>query len=142
MRRLVSIALAAGGYGVLEASNAAQGLELASRHRPDIVVLDLGLPDADGSEIIRRIRQWSQLPILVISAAGDEDRKIKALDEGATDYFAKPFETTELLSRIGAVVRKGPPPDEDPLGVIDLGGEIQIDLPARSVTVRGRPVHL
>ena len=142
LRRVVSVALAAAGYGVLEASNATQGLVLASRHRPDILVLDLGLPDSDGSEVIRRIRQWSRLPILVISAAGDEDRKSKVLDEGATDYFAKPFETSELLSRIRAVLRKGSQPDEDPLGVIDLGGEIQIDLPARSVTVRGRPVHL
>jgi two-component system KDP operon response regulator KdpE len=142
MRRLVSVALAASDYGVLEAPSTAQGVELASRHRPDIVVLDLGSPDPDGAEVIRRIRRLSQLPILVISEASDEERKAKALEEGATEYFAKPFEMAELLSRIRAVLRKRPLPDEDRARVVDLGGEIQIDLPARSVIVRGRHVHL
>jgi two-component system KDP operon response regulator KdpE len=142
MRRLVIVPLAAWGYGVLEASNAAQGIELASRHRPDIVVLALGLPDASGSEVIRRIRRSSEVPIIAISTAWDEDTKVKALDDGATDYLPKPFDTTELISRVRSALGKGPPTDEAAPGVVDLGGEIQIDLPARSVTARGRPVHL
>jgi two-component system KDP operon response regulator KdpE len=142
MRRLVSVALAGSDYGVLEAPSTAQGVELASRHRPDIVVLDLGSPDPDGSEVIRRLRRLSQLPILVISETSDEEQRKKALEEGATEYFAKPFEMAELLSRIRAVLRKRPQPDEDRDHVVDLGGEIQIDLPARSVIVRGRHVHL
>ncbi len=142
-RRLVSVALAASDYGVLEASSAAQGVELASRHRPDIVVLDLASEDADGSEVIRRIRHWSQLPILVISAASDEERRVKAPEDGgATEYVTKPFEMAELSSRIQSVLRKGPQPDEDRARIVDLGGEIQIDLPARSVIARGRYVHL
>ncbi len=150
-RRFIRIALAASGYGVLEAANAAQGAALAARHRPDLVVVDLSFPQsdradgangADGAEVIRRMRLSSHVPILAFSAAWDEGEKARALDEGATDYLAKPFDPPELVSRVRLALGKSLPLDEGAPGVVDLGDDIHIDLPARNVTVRGRPVHL
>jgi two-component system KDP operon response regulator KdpE len=141
MRQFVSMVLNfASGYGVLEASTAAQTIELTSRHRPDVILLDLRLPDADGSDVTRRIRQRSQVPIIVISAAWDEVAKVKALDEGANDFLVKPFTASDLMARIRAVIR-AEPADSQPT-IVDLGDEIHIDLTGRSVVARGRPVHL
>jgi two-component system KDP operon response regulator KdpE len=141
-RRFVSATLSASGYGVLEASSAAQGIELTSRHRPDVVVVDLDLPDANGSEVARRIRQWSQVPIIAISSARDEAAKTAALGDGANEYLSKPFGTADLMGRVRAALRGGPSPDDDEPGVVDLGDEIHIDLPARTVLARGKLVHL
>jgi two-component system KDP operon response regulator KdpE len=147
-RRFIRVALAASGYGVLEASNAAQGAALAARHRPDLVVVDLSFPQSDradgaeGAEVVRRMRLSSHVPILAFSAAGDEGEKARALGEGATDYLAKPFDPPELVSRVRVALGKSLPLDEAAPGVVDLGDDIHVDLPARNVTVRGRPVHL
>jgi two-component system KDP operon response regulator KdpE len=143
MRTFVSIALEAQGYRTLEAATAGDGIQLARDLRPDLVLLDLGLPDADGSEVIRRIREWSRMPILIISARGQEESKVKALDEGADDYLTKPFGAAELMARIrvalrnAAHTRKGADP-----GVVQLGPDIRVDLDNRLVHVRGSEVHL
>jgi two-component system, OmpR family, KDP operon response regulator KdpE len=141
MRMFVRIALEAYGYRVLEASKAADGIRQASKHAPDLVLLDLGLPDADGSHVIRRIREWSNLPILVISARGAEQSKVSALDEGADDYLTKPFGAAELMARVRVALRKGRPRDV-PTDVVHVGDDIRVDLARRVVFVRGKEVHL
>lgn len=105
MRRFLRPALESQGYRVLEASTAAEGLVQASSYNPDLVLLDLGLPDADGVDVTRRLREWSGVPILVISARGQERDKIAALDAGADDYLTKPFGTGELLARLRVAQR-------------------------------------
>jgi two-component system KDP operon response regulator KdpE len=142
MRTFVSIALAAYGYRMLEASTAADGIRQASEYRPDLVLLDLGLPDRDGSEVIRRIREWSRMPILVISARGREESKVKALDEGADDYLTKPFGAAELMARIRVALRNAAHGKDDVPGVLQLGDEVRVDLSKRTVVVRGEEVHL
>ena len=141
MRTFVSIALAAHGYRMIEASSAAEGIRCATEYRPDLVLLDLGLPDADGSEVTRRIREWSRMPILVISARGQEDSKVKALDDGADDYLTKPFGAAELMARIRVALRNASYAKAEP-GVVNLGPDIRVDLASRVVVVRGHEVHL
>ncbi len=140
MRTFVRIALESQGFQMLEASTAAEGIRQARSYRPDLVLLDLGLPDADGSQVTRRIREYSSVPILVISARGTEESKVKALDEGADDYLTKPFGSAELMARIRVALRKVAS-RETPL-VVRIGDDIQIDLAHRSVTLRGDEVHL
>jgi two-component system KDP operon response regulator KdpE len=142
MRTFARIALAAHGYRAIEAGTAADGIRLAAKHRPDIVLLDLGLPDADGSEVTRRIREWSTVPILVISARGSEAAKVKALDEGADDYMTKPFGAAEMMARIRVALRNASRSRADPIRVIQIGEDVRVDLPRHSVTVRGKDVHL
>ncbi len=142
MRTLARIALAAHGYRAIEARTAAEGIRLAAKHRPDLVLLDLGLPDADGSEVTRRIREWSTVPILVISARGSEAAKVKALDEGADDFMTKPFGAAEMMARIRVALRNASRSKADPIGVVQIGEDIRVDLPRHWVTVRGQQVHL
>ncbi len=142
MRTFVRIALEAYGFQTLEASTAAEGLRQAAAHVPDLVLLDLGLPDADGGEVTRRIREWSNLPILIISARGTEASKVRALDEGADDYITKPFGAAELMARIRVALRKAGPAREVPADVIHVGKDIRVDLARRIVVVRGKEVHL
>lgn len=142
MRMFVGIAMAAHGYRMLEASTASEGIRQALEYRPDLVLLDLGLPDADGSEVIRRIREWSRMPILVISARGREVSKVKALDEGADDYLTKPFGAAELMARIRVALRNATYAQGATPGVIQLGTEIRIDLASRAVSARGKEIHL
>jgi two-component system KDP operon response regulator KdpE len=142
MRTFVSIALAAYGYRMLEAATAAEGIRQALEYRPDLVLLDLGLPDRDGSEVIRRIREWSRMPILVISARGREESKVKALDEGADDYLTKPFGAAELMARIRVALRNAGHSKDDAPGVLQLGEDVRVDLAKRTVVVRGDEVHL
>ncbi len=141
MRTFVRIALEAYGYATLEASTAADGIRQAAAHVPDLVLLDLGLPDADGSEVTRRIREWSNLPILIISARGAEASKVKALDEGADDSITKPFGAAELMARVRVALRKAGPRDV-PADVVHVGHEIRVDLANKIVVVRGKEVHL
>jgi two-component system, OmpR family, KDP operon response regulator KdpE len=141
MRTFVSIALAAHGYRMVEAATAAEGLKQAFAFRPDLVLLDLGLPDGDGSEVIRRLREWTRLPILVISARGNEASKVSALDEGADDYLTKPFGAAELMARIRVALRNASPGRESPTAVY-LSQDVRVDLVNRLVTVRGEDVHL
>jgi two-component system KDP operon response regulator KdpE len=141
MRTFVKIALEAYGFTTLEAATAEDGIRQAAAHVPDIVLLDLGLPDGDGSEVTRRIREWSSLPILVISARDAEASKVKALDEGADDYITKPFGAAELMARVRVALRKAAP-RETPADVVQIGTEIRVDMRNRVVVVRDEEVHL
>jgi two-component system, OmpR family, KDP operon response regulator KdpE len=142
MRKFVRIALESHDYRVLEASSAAEGIQQASVHTPDLVLLDLGLPDGDGMQVTRRLREWSPVPILVISARGQEDSKVKALDEGADDYLTKPFGAAELLARIRVALRHAARSRETVSTVVTIGDDVRVDLAKRVVVVRGDEVHL
>ena len=108
IRRFLRATLAAEGYRFQEALTGEEGLAQAAAHQPDLILLDLGLPDIDGLEVIRRLREWNRAPILILSARGQENDKIAALDLGADDYVAKPFAVGELLARIRAALRRRP----------------------------------
>ena len=138
--RSLRAALESHGYQVRSAANGTSALEACTTERPDVVLLDLALPGLDGVEVCRRIRNWSRVPILVISARVHEAQKVRALDAGADDYITKPFGTEELLARIRAALRRDQARlDEAP--IIHAGGLV-IDLLARRVTVDDREVHL
>jgi two-component system KDP operon response regulator KdpE len=137
--RGLTIVLRGAGYTVEAASSRAAALSSLSNRPPDALVLDLVLPDGDGVTVCRDIRQWSRLPILVLSAVGDEREKVRALDAGADDYVTKPFGTAELLARLRAVLRRSPDAGHDTLVEI---GELVIDLEDRVVRREGREVHL
>jgi two-component system KDP operon response regulator KdpE len=138
--RSLRAALESHGYRVRSAPNGALALEACAAERPDVVLLDLALPGMDGIEVCRRLRNWSRVPILVVSARVLEAQKVLALDAGADDYITKPFGTEELLARIRAALRRDQARrDEEP--IIQADGLV-IDLVARRVTVDGREVHL
>ncbi len=132
LRRLLHATLAAEGFRVIEAESARRGLIEAASHKPDLVILDLGLPDAEGHTVVRGIREWSSLPIVVLSARVDEQQKIAALDAGADDYVTKPFAVGELLARVRAALRRAArPADVDrPLQL----GRVTINLTQRTAT--------
>jgi two-component system, OmpR family, KDP operon response regulator KdpE len=140
LRRFLRASLAANGYRCLEAETAEQGLAQTAAMNPDLILLDLGLPDRSGVEVTRCIREWSRIPIIVISARGQETDKIEALDAGADDYLTKPFSVGELLARIRAALRRVTPTDsgESRFAI----GEIVVDLYRRRVTLSGEEVHL
>jgi len=142
MRKFVRITLVANGYGVIEAATAAEGAQQAAAHTPDLVLLDLGLPDVDGSEVIRRIREWSPMPIIVISARGKEEAKVVALDQGADDYVTKPFGAAELMARVRVALRHAARVAGVQEAVVQIGDGIRVDLARRVVEVRGEEVHL
>src|SRR5919199_6829847 len=138
--RSLRAALESHGYRVRSAANGATALEACAAERPDVVLLDLALPGMDGVEVCRRLRSWSRMPILVVSARVHESQKVQALDAGADDYITKPFGTEELLARIRAALRRDQARrDEAP--IIHNGGLV-IDLLARRGRVDGRGVHL
>jgi two-component system, OmpR family, KDP operon response regulator KdpE len=139
-RRSLSTYLVRRGYRVDEAATAAEALRAWDAHRPDVILLDLGLPDLDGVDVIRHIRRAATTPIIVVSARGDERDKIAGLDAGADDYLSKPFSVGELEARIHAVMRRLGGPDGDPDGRLRLG-QIELDPARRAVTVAGSPVH-
>lgn len=139
IRRLLRVTLESGGYTVREAENATLGLQEVAHQAPDGIVLDLGLPDLDGVEVIRRLREWSRVPVLVLSVREGEEDKIAALDAGADDYLTKPFGGRELLARVRAILRRAPAASEAALVKF---GEIEIDLAARVVRRAGTEVHL
>ena len=142
MRKFIRITLTANGYGVIEASAAAEAIQQAAAHTPDLVLLDLGLPDADGSEVIVRIREWSTMPILVISARGKEESKVRARDAGADDYVTKPFGAAELMARVRVALRHAARVAGAPEAVVEIGEGIRVDLVRRIVEVRGQEIHL
>ena len=140
MRKFLRATLDSHGYDVLLAETAREGIAMATQHTPDVVLLDLGLPDADGLDVTRELRGWSKVPIIVISARGREDDKVEALDAGADDYLTKPFGVNELLARL-RVVQRRMAGTESTTGVLEIG-ELVIDVPRHVVTVRGTTVHL
>lgn len=139
IRRFVRVALEQGGWHVFEATTSAQGLVECGTRAPDLVVLDLGLPDGDGIDLIRDLRGWSQVPVIVLSARSDERQKIAALDAGADDYLTKPFGIGELLARVRVVARRQA---ARPGRTVVAFADVTVDLAARSVMRADVPVHL
>ena len=139
IRRLLRVTLEAGGFRVRDAENGSLGLNEAAVSRPDAVILDLSLPDIEGLEVLRRLREWTQLPVLILSVRGDEAGKIAALDAGADDYLTKPFGGGELLARMRVLLRRAQPAGE--LSVVRFG-DVEVDLAKRHVTKSGAEIHL
>lgn len=140
IRRFVRAALEAEGHKVFEAETGKQGLIDAATRKPDLVVLDLGLPDLDGVEFVRDLRAWSAMPVIVLSARTGESDKIGALDAGADDYLTKPFGVGELLARVRVALRRVASAADG--AVIAEFGDVRVDLAGRVVTRAGRAVHL
>jgi two-component system KDP operon response regulator KdpE len=141
VRRFLRVSLGAHGFRVIEAETGEAGLSLAASNNPDAILLDLGLPDCDGVDLTRRLREWSRVPVIVISARGREDDKVTALDAGADDYLTKPFGVNELLARIRVALRHAAGDSQADPSLIDLPG-LRIDLARREVSVDGRDVRL
>ena len=139
IRRLLRITLEAGGYRVREAENAFLGLNEAAVQRPDAIILDLSLPDMSGLDVLRRLREWSHTPVLILSVQGDETAKVAALDAGADDYLTKPFGGGELLARVRVLLRRAQPAGEVSIATF---GDVQVDFTRRTVTKAGAEVHL
>jgi len=139
IQRFLRTALDSGDFSVHQAETGHAALAAAAATRPDVILLDLGLPDIDGVEVIRRIREWSQVPIIVLSVRDREDDKVKALDAGADDYLTKPFGVAELIARIRAALRRSLRQTAEPVYRME---ELEVDLPHRRVAVSGREVQL
>ena len=141
MRRFLRAALESHDYRLVEAATSREGLAQATSRNPDVILLDLGLPDGDGIDLARRIREWSVTPIVVISARGQEQDKVAALDAGADDYLTKPFGTDELLARLRVALRHAARVAAPAEPVFSVGG-LRVDLAARRVFVGSSEVHL
>lgn len=142
IRRFLRAALVGSGFRLFEAVTGESGIVETATRQPEIVILDLGLPDIDGLEVIRRIREWSSIPIIVLSARGQERDKILALDAGADDYVSKPFNVGELLARMRVALRHAARPDTDAGETSFAVSDLHVDLLKRQVRVGNRPVHL
>jgi two-component system KDP operon response regulator KdpE len=137
--RALKVVLREAGFEAIPAETAEEALDKASVRPPDAAIIDLVLPDSDGVEVVRRLREWSEMPILVLSAIGEEEEKVRALEAGADDYVTKPFGSRELIARLQAALRRaGGSPDEPAIRVDGL----EVDLSARRVSVDGAEVHL
>jgi two-component system, OmpR family, KDP operon response regulator KdpE len=139
LRRLLRVTLEANGYKICEAPNGQQGLAAVASRHPDVVVLDMGLPDMDGLDVVLRLREWSSVPIVVLSVRDSEHDKVTALRHGADDYLTKPFNTEELLVRLEVARRHAQPAPEE---TVFRSGPLTVDLASRSVKVNDRPVKL
>src|SRR5574339_662242 len=137
IRRYLHTALTAQGFTVFEAANGEGAVNAVLANRPDIMILDLGLPDFDGIEVTRRLREWSQMPIIILSVREAEHDKIAALDAGADDYLTKPFGTGELMARMRVVMRRLSGKSDEPVLQVDA---LKMDLARRVVTVNESPV--
>ena len=138
IRRLLRLTLEPAGYNVHEAESGQLGLQAAAAKRPDAIILDLGLPDMDGLTALKRLREWSPTPVLVLTVRNQESDKVAALDAGADDYLTKPFGTAELLARLRTIQRRAPEAQEP----VFTSGDLTVDLAARTVRVKGTEVHL
>ncbi|GGY07697.1 two-component system response regulator KdpE [Paludibacterium paludis] len=141
IRQFMATTLESEGLAVFEAETGRQGMIEVETRKPDLVILDLGLPDMDGVDVIRRLRQWSQVPILVLSARSQEAAKVAALDAGAEDYLTKPFGVAECMARIRVLLRRHVRGSAAPAQVFRFG-TVSVDLVSRQVTRGGEPVHL
>ena len=141
IRRFLRASLQSHDYTVIEAENGKEGLRVCTVQKPDLLILDLGLPDMDGLEVIKMVREWSQIPIIVLSIRSDDVDKIEALDRGANDYVTKPFSMGELLARMRAALRQGAGGGGEEAAVV-TAGDISIDLAKRLITLGGTPVKL
>lgn len=141
LRRALGINLKARGYEVSDAADGASALSVAAKRPPDVVVLDLGLPDLDGIEVILGLRAWLRAPIVVLSAREDQAEKVAALDAGADDYVTKPFGMDELLARVRAALRRAAPVEDDG-GAVVTTADFTVDLPARRVVTAAGEVRL
>jgi two-component system KDP operon response regulator KdpE len=139
IQRLLRVTLEANGYRVFDAATGSDGIAQAAQRRPDVVLLDLGLPDFEGMEILKRLREWSRVPVIILSVRDREDDKVAALDAGADDYVTKPFNSAELLARLRAVLRHAQSQGAD---AIFRSGELEVDLSARVVRQHGQEVRL
>lgn len=139
IRRFLRVALEAEGHGVIEAATAREGLAMAARETPALVVLDLGLPDADGLSVLRSLRGWSAVPVLILSVRADEAAKVEALDAGAQDYVVKPFGVKEFLARVRSLLRDR---SADAVPAVLTAGPLKIDAADHSATLDGQPLHL
>lgn len=141
IRRFVRHALVAENMQVFEAASLQRGVIEAGMRKPDLVIVDLGLPDGDGTDLIRRLRTWTQVPVLVLSARGEETQKIAALDAGADDYLTKPFSVGEMLARVRALMRRASRGASQSTPLLAMGN-VEVNLNARSVLKQGAAVHL
>ena len=139
IRRLLRVCLEANGYRVNEAATGKDGILQAAQRAPDLVILDLGLPDLDGLSVLKRLREWSKVPVLVLSVRDREEDKIAALDHGADDYLTKPFGTGELLARLRVAQRHATPSQEVQ---VFQSGKLEVDLAGRVVKLEGKDVKL
>lgn len=139
IRRLLEITLESNNFGVTSAADARDGLRMAATHPPDLIILDLGLPDENGHAVLKKLREWFTKPVLILSVQSSEEDIVKALDNGANDYLVKPFRTGELLARIRSALRSTSVEDDDPL--VDCG-DLQIDLATRTVKKQNETVKL
>lgn len=142
MRKFIQASLSSHGYRVLEAERAAEAVAMMTSHNPELVLLDLGLPDGDGIELTRQFREWSRVPIIVLSARGREDDKVAALDAGADDYLTKPFGVNELLARMRVALRHARSDGAPPSTQVLEFGELKIDLVRREVFRGTEELHL
>ncbi len=141
MRRFLRASLDGNGFSLVEASTAAEGRSLAASYNPELILLDLGLPDGDGIALTRELREWAHMPIIVISAQGREANKVQALDAGADDYLTKPFGVNELLARMRVALRHAAAVGGAPEPVLEFG-QVKVDLQRRVVTKGGTELHL
>jgi two-component system KDP operon response regulator KdpE len=139
MQRLLRVTLEANGYRVFDATTGADGIAQAAQRRPDVVLLDLGLPDLEGLEVLKRLREWSRVPVIILSVRDREDDKVVALDAGADDYVTKPFNSAELLARLRAVLRHAQPKGAD---AVFRSNALEVDLSARVVRKHGQEIKL
>lgn len=139
MRRLLRVCLEANGYRVLEAATGMEGIAEAAQHPPDVVIIDLGLPDMEGVAVLKRLREWSRVPVVVLSVRDREEDKIAALDNGADDYVTKPFSSGELLARLRVAQRHAAPSSET---TVFRSGQLEVDLAARVVKLKNKEVKL
>ena len=142
IRRFLRTILTAHGYRPIEAASAEEGRQLIASRAADLVILDLGLPDQDGLDLMRQLREWTRLPIVVVSARERETEKVTALDAGADDYLTKPFGVDELLARVRVALRHGSQPAMQGGDVVFRAGELTVDLGKREVLLEGQAVHL